>query len=97
MLLSSVFLGCPVDFFVWSSCIAGLDAAGRPVIVFVAAHLPSRSIDLDRVLQYVVRELVSVVDKDFVLVYLHANMPNNNQPEYQWLKKALSIITRKWV
>jgi O-acetyl-ADP-ribose deacetylase (regulator of RNase III) len=75
---------------------SGQDNTGRPNIVFVASHIPVTTINMDRVLMYMVRVLDPVVDKDFNVIYFHSNFSSNNKPSFAWLKEVYSIFNRKY-
>lgn len=75
---------------------SGQDATGRPNIVFVASHIPVATVDMERVLLYMVRVLDPVVNKDFNVIYFHSNFSSNNKPPFAWLKEVYSIFNRKY-
>jgi len=75
---------------------SGQDATGRPNIVFVASHIPVTTINMERVLMYMVRVLDPVVSKDFNVIYFHSNFSSNNKPPFAWLKEVYSMFNRKY-
>lgn len=68
----------------------------RPIIVFVAAHLPAAAVDLERVLLYLIVTMDNVVNRSYCLVWLHTNFSSSNQPNFQFIRKVYSIFTRKY-
>eukprot|EP00466_Bigelowiella_natans_P009650 jgi/Bigna1/43726/e_gw1.83.15.1 len=79
--------------FIYTS---GEDSKGRPIVVFVASHLPAENVDMDRVLLYIIRVLDPVVSLDYVLIYVHTNIAAANKPSYSWIRKAYGIFNRKY-
>jgi len=75
---------------------SGQDATGRPNIVFVASHIPVATVNMERVLIYMVRVLDPVVNKDFNVIYFHSNFSSSNKPPFAWLKEVYSIFNRKY-
>ena len=43
--------------------VSGVDAEGRPIVVFCAAHMPTEQVDLDRVVRFVIRCLDALVSR----------------------------------
>ncbi|GAM21136.1 hypothetical protein SAMD00019534_043110 [Acytostelium subglobosum LB1] len=75
---------------------AGKDNLGRSVIVVIVSNLPAKQTDMDRVLLYTISVMDPIVDDDYVLVYVHTNMSNDNKPSFAWLKKVYTIFNRKY-
>lgn len=75
---------------------SGRDLGGRMVVVIVARRLPAVSIDMNRVLLYIIRVMDSIVDKEYSIVYVHSTMKSKNQPELSWLQEVTSIFSRKY-
>ncbi|KYQ99745.1 RhoGAP domain-containing protein [Tieghemostelium lacteum] len=75
---------------------AGKDNLGRHLIVIIAAHLPVKETDMEKVLLYTISIMDPVVEGDYVLVYCHTNMNNSNKPSFNWLKKVYTIFNRKY-
>merc|ERR1719421_2124214 len=59
---------------------AGVDARGRPVFLFWAGHLPSRPIDLERVLMYLMRTLDAHAYAEYIVIYVHTTLSPENEP-----------------
>ncbi|XP_072178085.1 protein GDAP2 homolog [Diadema setosum] len=74
----------------------GNDIHGRPIIVFVARNFPAHSIDLNKVLLYVIHLLDSVVNQDYVVVYFHTLSTADNQPELNWLKEVYHMVDNRY-
>ena len=72
--------------------VSGRDGAGRPIVVFCAAHLPAERVDLDRVLRFVIRCMDSIVAREYVLVYVHSNIASANKPDFSWLKRIYRTV-----
>jgi Rho GTPase-activating protein 1 len=72
----------------------GLDAAGRPVLLLVAENLPARAVDMERVLMYVLRELDRLGTREYSVVYVHTNFNSDNKPEFAWLKRCYTLLSR---
>lgn len=68
---------------------------GRPILVYVARNLPTRDVDLDRVLLYMLLVLDPIVSTDYVMLYLHTDAGSENVPDLSWLRKVHSIFNRK--
>eukprot|EP01112_Ceratiomyxa_fruticulosa_P011737 TRINITY_DN3210_c0_g2_i1.p1 TRINITY_DN3210_c0_g2~~TRINITY_DN3210_c0_g2_i1.p1 ORF type:complete len:534 (+),score=95.25 TRINITY_DN3210_c0_g2_i1:237-1838(+) len=75
---------------------SGVDQLGRPVVIIVGHHIPARKVDMERVLMYMIRIMDPIVDKDYVIVYLHTFMTSDHQPEFAWLRHMHSIFDRKY-
>ena len=79
--------------FIYTS---GKDKKGRPIIVFVASHLPASNVDMDRVLLYIISVMDPVVSEPYNLVYLHTNIADGNKPSYAWMRKTYNALSRKY-
>jgi len=74
----------------------GLDDEGRSVVVLIGSNLPAKTTDLDRVFLYLIKTLDPVVQRDYVVVFVAANMSSANNPGFSWLRKVYSIFNRKF-
>ena len=74
---------------------SGVDQMGRPLFVLVGMHLPKTEDDLERVLAYIVRILSPAAAKDFVVVYFHTNMAQEQMPDLGWLRKLHDVFNYK--
>jgi O-acetyl-ADP-ribose deacetylase (regulator of RNase III) len=75
---------------------SGVDQMGRPLFVLVGMHLPKTEDDLERVLAYIVRILSPAAAKDFVVVYFHTNMAQEQMPDLGWLRKLHDVFNYKF-
>eukprot|EP00735_Rhodelphis_limneticus_P000810 TRINITY_DN1133_c0_g1::TRINITY_DN1133_c0_g1_i1::g.17192::m.17192 TRINITY_DN1133_c0_g1::TRINITY_DN1133_c0_g1_i1::g.17192 ORF type:complete len:491 (-),score=142.40,sp/A7T167/GDAP2_NEMVE/43.21/5e-131,CRAL_TRIO_2/PF13716.1/1.1e-35,Macro/PF01661.16/1.8e-30,CRAL_TRIO/PF00650.15/2.4e-11 TRINITY_DN1133_c0_g1_i1:449-1921(-) len=75
---------------------AGVDQFGRPIFVFVAKHLDTRTVDLDRVFLWMVKLMDRAVNEPYTVVYVHTMCADENQPEFSWLKKVYTLLGRKY-
>ena len=75
---------------------AGVDSGGRPIVLFCGANLPATTVDMDRVLLFLVRLMDPIVSAPYVVVYLHTNLSDENRPELSWLRKTYQILDRKY-
>ena len=75
---------------------AGADSLGRPVVLFAGAALPVAEVDMERVLLYMVRVLDPIVERPYVIVYLHTGVTDANRPELAWLRATLGMLARKY-
>eukprot|EP00026_Physarum_polycephalum_P000798 Phypoly_transcript_00799.p1 GENE.Phypoly_transcript_00799~~Phypoly_transcript_00799.p1 ORF type:complete len:559 (+),score=118.07 Phypoly_transcript_00799:2347-4023(+) len=77
---------------------SGVDQQGRPVVVVVGAHFPTKQTPevLGSVLLYVIRVMDHIVNKDYVIVYLHSNMTQEHMPDFSWLRQLHFIFDHKY-
>ena len=77
---------------------SGVDLQGRPVVVVVGSHFPTKQTPelLGMVLLYVIRVMDHIVNKDYVIVYLHANMTQDHMPDFSWLRQLHFIFDHKY-
>lgn len=75
---------------------SGEDAEGRPIIVFMAPNIPATRVDTVRVLKYLFAVLDDVVERPFVLLYVHSAISKSNTPGYPWLLKVHNMLPRPW-
>eukprot|EP01100_Stratorugosa_tubuloviscum_P004133 TRINITY_DN201_c5_g1_i1.p1 TRINITY_DN201_c5_g1~~TRINITY_DN201_c5_g1_i1.p1 ORF type:complete len:490 (-),score=180.18 TRINITY_DN201_c5_g1_i1:156-1625(-) len=81
--------------FIFSS---GFDDLGRAIIVVVGMNLPfnANTNQLERILMHVILTMDPIVNREYVIVYLHENMQDSQQPEFAWLKKVYNIWSHKY-
>lgn len=75
---------------------SGVDFLGRPVVVFVGRHFQSRNIDLNKVVAYFIYVLDKIVNRDYVIVYLHTLSTEENQPPLSFLKDIYHLVDNKY-
>lgn len=73
----------------------GVDARGRPIFLFWAGHLPSRPVDLERVLMHIMRTLDAHVHGGYIIVYVHTSLTPENEPSFAWLRKVYDLFDRR--
>jgi hypothetical protein len=76
---------------------AGLDQLGRPVVVFVGRHFPARAVDLNKVLCHCIQQMDAVVNKDYVVVYLHTLTTSDNHVDMGFLKTLYKTVDNRSV
>ena len=58
------------------------------VLLPIPGHLPSRPIDLERVLMLIMRTLDPYAHNEYILVYVHTTLAPENEPSFAWLRKV---------
>lgn len=76
----------------------GVDALGRPIVMVVGRNLPTakEGVDMEKVLLLLIKVLDPIVEKDYVLVYVHSNFARENQPDFAWLRTCYGVFSRKY-
>eukprot|EP01113_Clastostelium_recurvatum_P025763 TRINITY_DN3097_c2_g1_i2.p1 TRINITY_DN3097_c2_g1~~TRINITY_DN3097_c2_g1_i2.p1 ORF type:complete len:642 (-),score=124.69 TRINITY_DN3097_c2_g1_i2:27-1865(-) len=75
---------------------AGVDQFNRPIVVVVGHHIPALLVDMERVLMYIIRTMDPIVDREYVIVYLHSLVTSSHHPELSWLRRVHGIFDRKY-
>jgi O-acetyl-ADP-ribose deacetylase (regulator of RNase III) len=75
---------------------SGVDAQGRPVIVFLGSHFPANVVPLERCLLHIINVMDRLVQSAYNVVYFHTNISDDNQPPLEWLKTCYTIFNRKY-
>lgn len=76
---------------------SGVDAAGRPILVFCAMRLPEENqVLLDKIFLYYIKTMDVIANNDYVLIYAHSNMGSKSKPDFSWLKKVYNIFDDKY-
>lgn len=75
---------------------SGVDFLGRPVVVFVGRHFQVRNIDLNKAVAYFINVLDKIVNRDYVIVYLHTLSSEENQPPLSFLKDLYHLVDNKY-
>ena len=73
----------------------GVDARGRPIFLFWAGHLPSRPVDLERVLMHLMRTLDAHVHAGYIIIYIHTTLSPENEPPFAWLRKVYDLFDQR--
>jgi len=77
--------------------VSGKDAHGRPIIVIIGNRLPENNrAQLDDIFMYVIRLMDPIVNKDYVVVYLHTHMEEKEKPDFSWLQRAYKILDPRY-
>jgi hypothetical protein len=71
---------------------AGADATGKEVVVLLGCMLPAKTIDLHRVLLYVVRVLAPLAGRPFSLIYIHGGVTSAHDPPFAWLRQLCTLF-----
>lgn len=74
----------------------GVDRSGSPVIVYQGANLPVDAVNLDRVALFIIQSMDAVVEKQYSVLYIHAGVTDENQPNAAWLKRLFRIFSSKY-
>ena len=64
----------------------------QPIFLFWAGHLPSRPIDLERVLMLIMRTLDPYAHNEYILIYVHTTLAPENEPSFAWLRKVYDLF-----
>lgn len=75
---------------------SGTDTSGRPVVVIVANKVPAATVDLERILLYMIKILDPIVEHDYTVLYCHTNIQSENKPPMKWLSQVYEIFNRKY-
>lgn len=77
--------------------VGGVDKLSRPVVVFSCANLPpKKTVDMDRLLQYMKLQLDKIVESDYSIVYFHHGLSSQNKPGINWIKRVYFGFDRKY-
>jgi len=74
----------------------GVDDEGRPIIVFIGARVPSKDIDLERFLLYMIQFMDPMVENKFILIFVNSQVKAANRPPLNFLQRANNIFNRKY-
>lgn len=75
---------------------SGVDFLGRPVVVFVGRHFQARNVDLNKAVAYFIYVLDKIVNRDYVIVYLHTLSSEENQPPLSFFKDIYHLVDNKY-
>ncbi|XP_049884728.1 rho GTPase-activating protein 1-like [Pectinophora gossypiella] len=77
--------------------VVGDDEIGRRIIVVSACKLPpSKELNPDILLRYLMFTLDKYVEQDYSVVYFHCGLTSKNKPPLSWLWKAYKAFDRKY-
>jgi O-acetyl-ADP-ribose deacetylase (regulator of RNase III) len=71
---------------------AGPDAMGRDIVVIVAARLPVRTVNLRRVMLYLVDVLLPLTSRSFSVVYIHGGITAESDAPFSWLRQIYELL-----
>ena len=74
---------------------AGQDVAGRPIVVIVGSLAPIQA-DGHRLMQYVAICLDQLVQRDYVLIYIHGDMPKSHPLKFSWFRSLHKTLPRRY-
>lgn len=75
---------------------AGVDKAGRPVVVFIGKWFKVGEVDMDKAVLYLVKVLEPIVDMDYVVVYFCTKTTSANMLSYWWIKEVYNMLLYKY-
>jgi len=79
---------------------SGKDHLNRQVIVWVASRFPAYSYEkggqLNRVIMYIIRKLHTLVEKDYIIMYLHAKSKDRNFPPVSWTCNLFRLLNHRY-
>eukprot|EP01127_Copromyxa_protea_P000141 TRINITY_DN10139_c0_g1_i1.p1 TRINITY_DN10139_c0_g1~~TRINITY_DN10139_c0_g1_i1.p1 ORF type:complete len:510 (-),score=103.15 TRINITY_DN10139_c0_g1_i1:144-1589(-) len=78
--------------------VSGKDPFGRPIVVIVGSKLPAKvSVGImDKIFTYLIKIMDPIVNKEYVVVYLHTFMDDKDKPDWSWLQKAYNIMDTRY-
>jgi len=76
---------------------SGKDIHGRPVIVIVGKKIPDNSQHMmDKIFMFALKLMDGIVNKEYVVVYLHTFMDEREKPEFSWFQKVYSVMDSRF-
>jgi len=76
---------------------SGKDIHGRPVIVISGSKIPDNStLVMDKIFMFALKLMDGIVNKEYVVVYLHTFMDDKEKPEYTWFQKVYSVMDSRF-
>merc|ERR1712062_169209 len=79
---------------------SGKDHLNRQVIIWVASRFPASAYErggqLNRVIMYIIRKLHTLVEKDYIILYLHANSNDKNFPPVSWTCNLFRLLNHRY-
>eukprot|EP01084_Bolivina_argentea_P302655 522445_1 len=81
--------------------VGGQDRDGRDIIIFVGNRFPAKLLmnhrKLKQSLLYIIRELHHIVDRDYIIVYLHSFVSEEeNLPPISWITQCFQICKERF-
>jgi len=77
---------------------SGVDNNGRRIVVIVGSQLPKHATEakMERVFFYIVKLMEYIAEKEYILVYFHSQVNEENLPEIIWLRRIYSLWENKY-
>jgi len=76
---------------------SGKDIHGRPVIVIIGKRIPDcGQLTMDKIFMFALKLMDSIVNREYIIVYLHTFMDEKDKPEFSWFQKVYSIIDSRF-
>lgn len=75
---------------------SGVDYLGRPVVIFVGRNFPAHNIDLNKALSYFVHIMDSVASREFVVVYFHSLVSQDNALSMAFIRDVYDMLDIKY-
>eukprot|EP00462_Mataza_sp_D1_P025002 CAMPEP_0175135100 /NCGR_PEP_ID=MMETSP0087-20121206/8533_1 /TAXON_ID=136419 /ORGANISM="Unknown Unknown, Strain D1" /LENGTH=519 /DNA_ID=CAMNT_0016417709 /DNA_START=61 /DNA_END=1620 /DNA_ORIENTATION=+ len=75
---------------------SGVDHSGRPIIIFVASLVPAKTVDLERIMLYIIKVMDPIVESDFNIIYVHTNFRSQNKFPLPWLREVYATLDRRY-
>jgi len=81
--------------------VGGQDNDGRDIIIFVGNRFPAKRLmeqkKLKQSLLYIIRELHHIVERDYVVIYLHSHVDEEeNLPPITWINQCFQICGHRF-
>lgn len=81
--------------------VGGKDRDDRDIIIFVGNRFPAKQLmqqkKLKQSLLYIIRELHHIVDRDYVVIYLHSKVnEEENLPPISWINQCFQICGHRF-
>merc|ERR1719242_1284419 len=81
--------------------VGGQDNDGRDIIIFVGNRFPAKQLmaqkKLKQALLYIIRELHHIVERDYVVIYLHSMVDEEeNLPPITWITQCFQICGHRF-
>jgi len=76
--------------------LAGQDSMKRPIVVVMIERFSVKQINMDDLFLYIIKIMDPIVEKDYVLIYVHTNIDSSKRPSLGWLKNAYTVFNRKY-
>jgi len=76
---------------------SGKDIHGRTVVVIVGHRIPDASnATMDKIFLLALKLMDTIVNKEYVIVYLHTFMEDRDKPDFSWFQKVYSVMDNRF-